>query len=420
MKKLLILICCLVPGWVMGQDSLNLKTCHSLAIENYPLIKQRVLLEKITTEKINSLKTTTLPQFNLNGQASYQSDVTEVSIDVPMIEIPGMDKDVYKVTLDINQVIWDGGLVRNQKELERIGLAADQQNLEAELYKIKDRVNQIYFSILSLQKNRMILESMLNDLSQRRHRLESGVKNGIVLESQLDVLQAEILKIEQQVSELDVNIQSGLEMLGEFTQQQYPVSQVLAIPSMGELTYDRENKRLEFQVMDLQTQKLDLSKKLSGAKYRPKIYGFAQAGYGRPGLNMLNNEFDSFWMLGAKFSWNLWNWQQLKKENKVLDLQKDVIATQKQTLDKNLVLSMENQFAQIKKYQTLLEKDKEIIELRSKVTKTAASQMENGVITSSDYITELNNETQARLNRESHWVLLVKAKTDYLTLKGIM
>lgn len=419
MNRILIVILCLISRWGVAQDSISLVTCHTQALDNFPLIKQREILDKITAEKINGLKTGYLPQLNLNGQASYQSDVTELPIKVPFVTIPGVDKDNYKIYVDVNQVIWDGGMISRQKALESIGLKADQQNLEAELYKLKDRVNQLYFSILSIQKNKKILESVLDDLAQRQARLESGVRNGIILESQLDVLKAEKLKVEQQMAELDVNKQAGLEMLGEFTNKQYPVNVGLTIPVIGEITFTGENKRLEPFVMDLQMQRLDVSKQLAVSRYKPKIFGFAQAGYGKPGLNMLKSEFDTYWMVGAKFSWNIWNWQQLRKDKNVLDLQKDIIVTQQQTFNKNLALSLENQAAQVRKYQVLLDKDNEIIELRNKVTRSASSQLENGVITSSDYITELNNETQARLNRENHLIQLLKAKADYLTLKGI-
>ncbi|MHC1706785.1 MAG: TolC family protein [Bacteroidales bacterium] len=419
MKYVIIFIFCLLQGELMAQDSLNLASCHKKSIDNYPMIRQRDLLQKITAEKINGLKTAYLPQLSLNGQASYQSDVTEVPINVPFITIPEVDKDVYKVSLDLNQVIWDGGTIRKQKDLEQISLKTEQQSLEAELYKIKDRVNQIYFSILSLQLNRKILSVMLDDLNQKYLRLESGVKNGIILESQLDVLQAEKLKILQNLAELDISYQAGLAMLGEFTNEEYPVNQALVIPQIEGIIAGPEHKRLETRVMELQMQKLDVSKELAGTRYKPKLYGIAQAGYGKPGFNMLKSEFDTYWMLGARLSWNIWNWHQLRKELKVMDFQKEVISSQQQTFDKNLAINLENQIAQVNKYQFLLTKDDEIILLRTKITKTAASQLENGVITSSDYITELNQEIQARLNRENHSIQLIKAKADYLTLKGI-
>ncbi|MCX6269778.1 MAG: TolC family protein [Bacteroidetes bacterium] len=421
MKQLLCFLLFLMSISLLAQvpDSVSLGWCQQEAIQNYPMIRQKELLKKITEERIRNLQTNYLPQINLNGQVTYQSEVTEIPIKVPFVTIPSMDKDQYKITLDLNQTVYDGGMTRQQKQLERAGLEADQQNLEAELYKIKERVNQLYFGVLLLQENRKILESLLDDLNQKLSGLTSGVKNGTVLESQADVLKAEKLKVEQQLTELNISRQAGLLMLGEFLNKTLPVGQAFILPAPAETGTLSENKRLEPLVMELQQKRLDVSKQLSGSKYLPRVFAFAQAGYGKPGLNMLNSEFQSFWLVGAKVSWNLWNWNQLKNERQIIDFQKDVIITQKETFDKNLKISLENQSAEIEKFQSMLSRDEEIIDLRHKITLSSASQLENGVITSSDYVTELNNETQARLNRENHRIQLVKARVDYLTMKGV-
>ncbi len=420
MKNILLLSLLALSGWCSAQvpESLTLSWCHENAIRQYPLIQQRDLLEKISAEKIRNLQTNYYPQMNVNGQVSYQSDVTQIPIKTPFFNVPEMDKDLYKFYLDVNQVIFDGGLTKQQKALETVQLSADKQNLEAQLYQLKERINQLYFSILLIQSAREVLVSTLDDLDQRQSRIEAGVAYGVVLESQLNVLKAEKLKIQQQLLEMDANREAGLAMLGEFLNLQLPADTRLALPDTEENMAGTDNRRLEPLVLELQQKKLEVSKDLASSKYLPKIFAFAQAGYGKPALNMLNNEFDTYWLVGARFSWNLWNWNQLGREHKILDLQKEVLGTQRETFDKNLRVSLDGQARDIVKYQNLLANDQEIIRLRQQVSLTAASQLENGVITSSDYITELNQETIARLNLESHKIQLVKSRLDYLTQAG--
>jgi outer membrane protein TolC len=159
-------------------------------------------------------------------------------------------------------------------------------------------------------------------------------------------------------------------------------------------------------------------KNMVNTRWNPKFYAFGQAGYGRPGLNMLSNDFSPWWLFGARLTWNIWNWNQNKNEKKIYDIQNDIIGTQKETFEKNLRIETESEIAEIEKLGELLQKDEDIVALRTKITHSASSQLDNGVITSSDYIARLNEETQAKLMLEIHRVQLVKAKIAYLFTLG--
>lgn len=420
MKKYFILFLLLSAGKIFSQqtDTLTLDFCQQKALENYPLLKQKDLLNTASEIKISNFAKTYLPQFSLNGQATYQSETTEIPINIPGLDIPSLYKDAYKATFDVTQIIYDGGLVSAQKELETANLQADLQSVESELYKLKDKVNTIYLAIVTLQENKKLLKLLKQDIQNKLTKIISGVKNGILLESNALVLKAEIIKIDQQITEIDYSISSGFKMLGDYLNVTISDSNKLKLPDVAVTSTNYENIRSEIKAFELQEQKLDISKSLLDCKLMPKVAAFGQLGYGRPGLNMLSNSFDAFYMVGAKVSWTLWDWSETKNEKKLLDLQKQVLETQKETFNQGIKILLEKNIADIAKYEDLIKSDYDIIGLREKVVKTAESQLENGTITATEYLTELNNLSQSKVNLQSHKILLVKTKVDYLTLKG--
>ena len=399
-------------------DTLTLASCQQQAIENYPLIKQKDLLSAAADLRLKNLNTSYFPQLSLNGQATYQSAVTEIPKFSPLITITPSNKDQYKLTLDVNQNIWDGGQTSTQKKLEVSSLEAEKMNVDVELVKIKDRVNQLFFNILFVQQNQKIILNLQNDLQSKLTKIKAGIKNEVQLQSNADVLQAELIKTEQQLIELDNTKTIALNMLSEYLNQPIPAGTVFKLPetNVGAGVYD--NKRLEMQLFDVQMNKLEVSKKLSTTRTMPRFNAFGQGGYGRPGFNMLSNDFDFFYIVGAKLSWNISGFYQAAREKKIIDIQKNLLDVQKQTFDKNLKLSSQKDLSDITKYQQLLDKDNEIVALRQNITHASSVQLENGIITATEYVTELDAEIQAKLNIELHKLQLQMAKINYLNAMG--
>lgn len=420
MKKYLLSLFIFSLSTVFAQvnDSLTFEKCLALATENSPLIKQRGLLPEISQKRIDNLNTNFLPMIYLNGQATYQSDVTKIPIKIPGMSVEEMNKDQYKVTLDVNQTVYDGGNTSQQKKVENITLESDKQFLESELYKIKEKISQLYFGIILLQENEKLLTVMKNEISNKLQKVEAGVKNGVSLPTNADVLKVELIKIDQQLSDIKESKLADINMLGEFINLSLPKNLIFYPPAVPVISEKFENARLEMKVYDLQWEKLAAMKKLAEVKTRPHLSAFAQAGYGRPGLNMLDNKLDDFYMAGIKLNWNLWNWNQNKNDKQLLDLQKDVINTQRNNFEKNLKISLEQQKGNLHKYEDLIEKDKEIITLSENIVKTYSAQLDNGIITSTEYITELNNQLQSKINLENHRLQLIKVKVDYLITNG--
>lgn len=406
----------------MAQESLTLDQCYLLAEKNYPLISQRDMLTGSAELKIRNLQKNFLPQLNMGGSASLQSDVTMVSIELPAglpeLAMPVISKDWYKLTLDVNQAVYDGRMTHYQKQIETITLQADQKSVEAELYKLKDRVSQIYFAILLADQNLRILESSRDRIGSKLRETESAILQGSMTEMNGDLLRAELVRIEQEIMATRNDRTTAYEMLSEFISEHIPDSVRLAVPVVELPSDPYENRRPEYQLFDIQRARIEVMRSMVNVKRNPKIYAYGQAGYGRPGLNMLDNSFRPWWLIGAKITWNPWNWNTDRDERKILGLQGEILKTQQETYDKNLKISSHKELGEVTKATRLLEKDQQIIDLRAKITRTAASQLDNGVITSSDYISRLNEETQARLTYEIHRLQLIRAKLAYLYLLG--
>ena len=399
-------------------DTLTLDYCHKQAIGYYPLARQKQLLAEATGLKNDNADKNYLPQFDVTGRATYQSDVTKVPISFPGVSIPTPDNEVYDLYLGLNQLIWDGGIIREQKNIENADLQVSQQQVEVELYKVKERVNGLFYKILLYKTSKEALLINRQNVVEKLKELSSGIQNGMVLQSNGDVLQAQILQIDQNIIEIDAEIRATYKMLGEMIGIEIPASTFLLLPDPAIETTTYINQRPEYLLLDLQKNKLEISKSLITAANMPKFSGFGKLGYGKPGLNMLSTEFDSYYMVGVGLSWDIVNWNKPKNQKKLLDLQQGIVETQKEALDLNVKIQVGDDLAQIEKFNALIVNDENLIILREKITKTASSQLDNGIITSTQYLDELNKATRARLDLETHRIQLSFAKINYLKTIG--
>jgi outer membrane protein TolC len=401
-------------------DTLRLEEARRLAVAAYPLMRQQALHEAITQLQTENLNKNYLPQLAANARASYQSDVTKVPLEMPGVAIPSPDKDMYDFYLSLDQVIWDGGLTRQQKLLQQIDLQISQQQLEVELYKIKEQVNGLYFKILLLQQSRQLLIINQQTVAEKLVEINSGVAHGMLLPTSADVLQAQILQLDQNIAEMDADLRANYSMLGELLQLPLSQNTVLLLPDPPVYTLSFQNQRPEYLLLGMQQNKLQQSRQLTSSAYMPKISATGRAGYGKPGLNMLNNEFDTYYMVGVGARWDIINWNKKNNQLQLLDINSDILQTQKDAFDRSTRVRVIDDISQIEKYSSLIGKDEEIIILRQRITRAAGSQLDNGSITSSDYLDELNRETRANMELELHRIQLSMAKVNYLKTIGAL
>jgi outer membrane protein TolC len=398
---------------------LSLFDCQKLARENHPYYQDRQRIELNASLKNKNINTQWLPQINANAQATYQSDVTSIPIKIPGMTIPSLPLDQYKLWLDINQMLYDGGSISAQKSINETTSQADLLQNESELHKIVEQVNQNYFTLLLVHENIVLLNSAKDNLIERKKTIEAGVKNGILQESDLKNINIELLKNQQQIDELNLSYSAGLRILTELTGKNLNDSTHIELPDTI-LTDTGAFQRAEIKMLDIQKTGLTHSDKFTYSQRLPKVFAFSQAGYGRPGLNMLKSDFSSYYIIGISLKWNLWDWSKTSRDRQSISLQSDMLESRRQSFEKNLRIMLDNSQAIIKQLEAALVTDSSIVDLRVSVTKLSSVKLDNGTITASDYIIDLNGEIQAKIQLKTHEIQLVQEKVNYLTIKGIL
>lgn len=397
-------------------QQITLEECYEKARANYPLIKQKELVSKSMEYSVANVQTGYLPQLSINGQATYQSDVTRIPGGASFVE--PLSKDQYKIYLELNQAIYDGGVTKKNSAIQETSAQVEDQKIEVELYKIKDRINQIYFGALLINEQLVQNELIKKDLDASLIRMESAVRNGTAFKTNVDILQAEVFKVQQRAVELTAARKSYRDMLGMFIHEELTESTLLQKPATPAAPAEVIITRPEISLYNYQSQLITAQQQLSNTRVTPKISLFAQGGYGRPGLNLLLNEFDTYYVGGIRLSWNLGGYYNSGRDRQLLDLNLQSLNQLRETFVFNTNLSLRQQSNEITKLNDLLQIDEKLIDLRSKITSTAKAQLENGVITANDYLRELNAEDQAKQNLLVHQIQLLMTQYSQLATSG--
>ncbi len=406
------------PFIIQAQETISLDKCLRLVHINYPLAKQTSLLTEQLGLDIDAIKKDRLPKLDLNGQATYQSEVTSLGGQLMNVTIDPPNKDQYRTTLDANQLIYHGGLIDASIKAKETKAAIGQQEVEISLYGLKNRVNHLYFSLLLLQENQDLLRAKESQLTARLEEVRAGVKYGTLLSSSADALEVELIKIQQRNTEFSLSKLDLLQQLSIMIGTDLQPQVVLQRPEVFPVSSDQTSKRPELLLFELQKSQVDLSSDLLERSKLPKISAFAQGGYGNPGLNMLDNTFNSFFMTGVKLNWNVFDWNKNRKERQSLQIDRSIVDSQKETFELNNGLELVNLQSEIDKMEELIRYDEQIIPRFEKIVKTAESQLKNGVITSSAYITEFTNLYEAKSNLALHKTQKLLNQIQYQITQG--
>lgn len=400
-------------------ELVSLDDCYENAIINYPNFKQTELNIAIYELNNKNAKTNYYPSLNLNGQLSWQSDVTKITLPAGIgFQAPEIAKDWYKLNLDVQQVIYDGGVTSGQKNLNASELEVSNQQVQIEIYQLKEKVNHLYFNILFLNKNIDVLNVLTENLVASITDAEAAYENGVILKSELDKINVEYIHVRQQIIEKESDMMAVVSALNELTKLNIESASNLETPNLTIDNYTFVNNRPEYLMLTKQQDKLTAVKKLTSSKRRPKLSAFGQAGYGRPGYNMLDDDFVDYYMVGARLNWNIWDWNKVKNEKQILDIQNEIIDSKKQSFDQGLRADLYKRIDDISKFEKLLSADETIVGLQNSIVSTALSQFNNGTITSTTYLIELNKLANSKLSLEAHKLQLVFAKYQYLSAIG--
>ena len=415
MRSIIVIFLFLVNVAVAQQEPLTLDFCQKEARNNFPLIKGKALLGASLDMQLKNLRTAWLPSLWANGKATYQSDVPGVSI--PGMNAPSAPKDQYAVSVDVEQLLYDGGRNQQRLKLEKSNNDMERQSLEVQLYQLNTRVNSAFFTVLMMRKNMEVLQNKKSTINQRLKEVSSAVSSGALLPANQKLLMAELLMIDQQSQELEALQQSALDILSVLMNRELDDDTQFKMSSI-ELMPDSISERPEYQWYQSQREVVNQQQKLVRKDRLPVLSGFGQLGYGNPGMKFLADEFSSYYMVGVRLRWNLFDWKKNKKDIEILDFRKQLINTKEESFTTNLTAEVKAQMRKISSFKILLVKDDAIIPLREEVAKSAASQLKSGVSNTSDYLEQLDREVQARLNKQYHTILLQQAKAEYNRIVG--
>lgn len=399
--------------------SLTIEDCYRLARENYPLIKKQDIISKSSRYSVENASKLYLPQLNISGQATYQSTTfsfPDALQNIPGISLPAISKDQYKLQAEITQNIYDGGNSRNQKAAVRADEAVQQQSLEVNLYAVNERVNQVYFAILLMNEQLKQNGIRIADLQSAADKTEAALQNGTAFRSNLDELKAEITNAEMTSIEFRSNKAAYYQMLSVLIGKAIDSTTELITPIPK--TEQFNINRPELKLYELQKAAYNVEEKKLHANYTPSVNAFFQGAYGRPTLNIIDNKFGPWYITGIRLNWSLGSLYSLKNNQRIIQLNRQKIEADRETFLYNTRFDLYQESGEVKKYRELIEQDKKAIALRESVKKASQAQLDNGVITVHDYISQANAENLARQVLILHNIQLLQAQYQLNHISG--
>lgn len=398
---------------------LTIDSCYSMAKRNYPLIKKQGLIARSSRYSLENATKLYLPQLTVNGQATYQSQTISFSDalpSIPGVAFPTIDKDQYKIQAELSQAIYDGGVTRYQKALILANEQIQQQSLEVNLNSLKDRVTQIYFSVLLINEQLKQNEIRKSDLQGALDKVNAAYANGTAYRSNVDELKAAIINSDMTAITFRANRKAFMDMLALLIGQAVDESTVLILPE--QLPPAPGIDRPELKYFDLQKKSFDIQEHQLRSVYTPRLSAFVQGAYGRPTLNIIKNEFGPWWIAGIRLNWSLGSLYSLNNNKRLLEIKRQNLDIDKETFLFNTRITLTQQNADIQKYSDLLEQDNAAIELLTAVVQSAKAQLDNGVITVHEYIAKLNEENLAKQTRIVHNIQLLEAQYNFKNTSG--
>ena len=396
----------------------TLEECQQAAERNYPLIQQYGLIEKTTELTVTNIQKGWLPQVSASAQATLQSDVTAFPDQIQKvyqtmgIDMQGLKKDQYRVGIDVQQTVFDGGAIKNQKEIARQQGKVQAAQNEVNLYNVRKRVNEMYFGLLLINEQIALNKDLQRLLEQNEKKLASMVKGGTAAESDYLNVKAERLNVAQQMTGLQAQRQALVRMLSAFCGIE--VKQIVRPPLTPPV--GGGNARPELKAIDAQLKLADAQEKALNVALMPKLGVFAQGYYGYPGYNMfedmMSRKFSWNGMIGARLSWNIGALYTRKNDKAKLNIQRSMFNVQRETFLFNNNLEQIQQNENIERYKKLMADDEEIISLRSSIRKAAESKLSHGIIDVNDLVKEINNENAAKVHGRVHEIEMLKEIYD--------
>jgi outer membrane protein TolC len=418
MKKFLFIALLGFTFYTVQAQKLTLADCLNKARMHNPVGNNRDLALKIEEARKKIIKSAWLPGMDLNAQATWQSDVVSFTLDLPFpVDFPAIPRDQYKATLDVSQLLYDGGNTKALRKIEEINARLAGAEVDVKDQSLSEVVEELYFTAILLNKRLEILGTMTGSLDETLKQVRAGITNGVLSESDFNSLMAEKIRIEQQSIQIKALRTKTFNALSIFTGTEIGEAPEMQIPQ-DPVNLKIQPIRPELSLFAMQQELADARITQLNGQLRPKLAAFGQAGYGKPGLNFLGDSWEPYLVIGMRFSWNFWDWSRTKNQKEILSIGKSQIQNQKALYDQQLSLLTTNQLSTIDELKSLLMKDIELIQTREKVTAAYHKKLMGGLINASMYLTEWTKEQEARITKESRDIELLGSKYKFLIING--
>ena len=419
MRTIVVIMALALSGLsTYAQETLVLDTCLEHAYQKLEFDKITESYNRSAELAEKNIKNNWYPKLDIDGSFTYQNENINIPLALPGFTAPEAPLNINRLVLNISQTIYDGSVTANVKKVERAKYDNLKKQVDVDKAQVKAKVTQLFITINLMEANTMILDDKKTVVVDRLKVLKSAAEAGSVPLVNVKMLEAEIMNLDQIILEAQFSNQALRASLSEITGLSVLMETKLEIPTTNVSYTDDVSDRAELQMLDLQMRSLDAQTGLTGTARLPKISAFASLGAGNPGYDIFKDEISPMAMVGVKLKWNVWDWNKTKNSKQVITINKEIVQSKKIQATTQFVSELRAQQLEIEKYRMLLKQDENVVRIREEITLVKAAELENGAITTTAYLEELNKENEAKLNLEVHKLKLVMAQLNYLIIQG--
>jgi outer membrane protein TolC len=409
------------PG---SADSLGLAAMHQQALARDPRQRQFTLLARQTDLRLRTLSARRLPSFSAEARAQYQSDVFDAGGLPPGIAFPSPSHDSYDTRLSVEQPLYDPAISPRQRR-ERARLAESEAGVHSELFVLREEVNEAFFAAALLGERDAIIGATIQELEKRLDEARVRVREGVALPSDTATIRATLLERRQDQSEIRSDRRAALGRLSELIRRAIPDTERLALPDLASAAVEARRdlaqvrQRPEYEEFARARERLVSEEGVEAAEQKPRVAAFGRLGYGRPGINPVNDAFDSYYVVGVEMTWSPFNWGSTGREREALRLQGDIVAAEEAAFSGRLTRATEADLATMDRLDSTLVLDDQIVALRERVERETGLRFREGEVTASEYLDRNTDVLEARLARATHQIEQVRARARFLTTLGL-
>jgi outer membrane protein TolC len=400
---------------VAPADTLTLQWAYAAALSNHPLRDEPAAQRQSGDLLATVIRSGALPAISVSAQAVYHSDVANLALNLPGAEFPSVPHDQYRAGLGFESLVYGRKAIEKRGDVAHADSRIAEMEAHVSIWSSRKRVERVFFGILKAAALKEAVVSQIEVLEARTRQLQAAVAGGVATAASVNVLQAEILRLEQQELGAEVARASAVDVLGILTGRRLAATEVMELPRAPGTAPDRPESAL----FDATRSRLDRQGELTSEKLKPTLQAFGDVSIGQPpGLNLFGQEFEPFFSVGLRLKWPVWDWRASAQEREAIKIQRDMVDARQAAFIEAVDAESVGLVREVAKYAGMLERDERIIALRMAVESDAASRLENGVATATDYLVEANAVFQSRLDKRMHEIEFAESRARLATITG--